>query len=148
MDNLCSFNSITSIVYGECRGESGITRLEQCDENIQSHLSSCHLSRSNFKEYELIHTRAGLFHLPDEEIRSMTVCPNHRYNLLRYWRPRLTCQHPSHSGPIRRCKGRDVFNLELSKDISQVFGVIVPVVEKMQTSEVKSRNRKFRFLVM
>ena len=127
MDNLCSFNGISLIVCGECRGESVITRLEQCNENIQSHLSSCHLTRSHFKEYELILARAGLFYIPDEEIRSMMICPNHRYNLGRYWRPRLTCQHPSHSGPKRRCKGRDVFNLELSKDISQDFGVLVPV---------------------
>ena len=127
MDNLFSFNGISLIACGKCRGESGITPLEQCDENIESHLPSCHLTRSSFKEYELILTRAGLFDLPDEEIRSMTVCPTHRYNLGRYCRPRLTCQHPSHSGPLRRCKGIDVFNLKISKDISQVFGVLVPV---------------------
>ena len=127
MDNLCSFNGISLTVCGECRAESDITPIEQCDENIQSRLSSCHLTRSRFKDYELILTRAGLFDHLDEEIRSMTLCPNHRYNLGRYWRPRLTCQHPSHSGPLRRCKGRDVFNLKLSKDISQVFGVLAPV---------------------
>ena len=121
-DDLCLFNGITSIVCGECR-----TRLEQCDGNIQSHLSSCHLTRSNFKEYELILTREGLSYLPDEEIRSTMVCPNHRYNLGRYWRPLLTCQHPSHSGPIRRCKGRDVFNLELSGYFSSFWSDFVPV---------------------
>ena len=36
MDNLCSFNGISLIVCGECRGESDITPLEQCDENIQT----------------------------------------------------------------------------------------------------------------
>ena len=127
MDNLCSFNGIGSIVCGECRGESGITHLEQCDGNVQNHLKSCHLTRSNFKEYELILTRAGYFHPMDEDIRCMTVCPNHRYNLGRYWRPRLTCQHPSHSGPSRRCRGRDVFNLELSQHVFRIFGVLVQV---------------------
>ena len=55
------------------------------------------------------------------------ICPNHRYNLGRYWRPRLTSQHPSHSGPKRRCKGRDVLNLEPAKNVSQDFEVRLPV---------------------
>ena len=83
MDNLCSFNGISLIVRGECRGESGITPLEQCDENIQSRppfklpFIKTKLQQVRAHSY----TRAGLFDLPDEEIRSMTVCPNHRYNL-------------------------------------------------------------------
>ena len=84
LDYLCSFNAVGSIVCGGWRGESGITciRLEDCDENIQNHLSSCHLSRSGFSERELILRRAGFFHdVSSEEIPSMTVCPNHRYKL-------------------------------------------------------------------
>ena len=99
MDNLCSFNGISLIVCGECRGESGIKIKLQ---RVLAHS----------------HTRAGLFDLPDE-IRSMTVY--HRYNLGRYWRLRLTCQHPSHSRPLRQCTGRDVFNLDLSKDKFSCF---------------------------
>jgi hypothetical protein len=117
MDNLCSFNAIGSTVCGGCRGESGIRRLEDCDENIQNHLSSCRLSRSGFSMREI----------SSEEIRSMTVCPNHRYNLGRYWRPRLTCQHPSHTAPARRCKGKDVINLEVSRDVFQIYGVLAQV---------------------
>ena len=129
MDNLYSFNGISLTVCGECRGESGITPREQCDENIQTKppfklpFIKIKLQRVRAHSY----TRAGLFDLPGEEIRSMTVY--HRYNLGRYWRLRLAWQHPSHSRPLRRCTGRDVFNLELSKDrISfHVFGVLVPV---------------------
>ena len=117
MDNLCSFNGISLIVCGKCTGESGITPLEQCDENI--HLSSCHFIKIKLQRVRAhSYTRAGLFDLPDE-LRSMTVY--HRYNLGRYWRLRLTCQHPSHSRPLHQCTGRDVFNLDLSKDTFSCF---------------------------
>lgn len=128
MDNLCSFNAIGSTVCGGCRGESGIRHLEDCDENIQNHRSSCRLSRSGFSERKLILRRAGFLHeISSEEIRSMTVCPNHWYNLGQYWRPRLTCQHPSHTAPAHRCKGKYVINLEVSQDVFQIYGVLAQV---------------------
>ena len=82
----------------------------QCDENIQTKppfkLPFIKIKFQRVRAHS--YTRVGLFDLPDEEIRSMTAY--HRYHLGRYWRLRLTCQHPSHSKPLRRCTGRDVFN--------------------------------------
>ena len=110
------------------RGTQSIVWLRECKENIQTHLSSCHLSRSGLEEFILISARAGYFYLTDGDIGRMRVCPSHRYNLGRYWRPRVTCQYPSHSGPVRRkCSGRDVFSLGMSKDVFQAFGVLVQV---------------------
>ena len=98
MAQRCSLFGIQAIPCGESRGERSIVDLVECNDDITAQLATCHLSRSGLKESELILARAGLFHLTEEQIRNIKVCPSHRYNLGRFWRPRITCQHPSHSG--------------------------------------------------
>ena len=58
----CYFLSGTGTVScGKSRGTCNIIKMKECQEDIRGHLASCHLSRSNTKEYELILARAGLF---------------------------------------------------------------------------------------
>ena len=83
----CSLFGNGKIACGEPRGKVEVISLIECMDDITQHLKSCHLSRVKVMEYELILARAGIFHLPKDEIRKMTVCPKHRHNLGKYWRP-------------------------------------------------------------
>lgn len=127
MDGKCSLSGLGGICCGENRGMTNIVNLNECQQNIQVHLSSCHISKSNLKEYELLLLRAGLFNVTEEQSKNITVCPNHRNNLGRFWRPLRSCQYPEHSGPIRQCKGRDVFNVQLSQTVFKIYGKLVQI---------------------
>ena len=90
MDDLCSFSEVSaSIACGECREVSEIVILSSCTVDIKAHLASCHLSKSGLKEYEVILAIAGFFQF-DEMVQQKYICPNHRYKLGRYWRPRVS----------------------------------------------------------
>ena len=115
MDNInCSLFGLGAISCGGDRGASNAVNLNECQHDIKVHLSRCHLSRSNLKEYQLILFRAGLFHVTEEQIENMNICPNHRNKLGRFWGPLRSCQYPQHCGPVRQlCNGGDVFNVQL-----------------------------------
>lgn len=104
-------------------------RLLDCKDDISYHLQSCHLSKlvGKIQEYELILARAGMFYIPTKKQEEMWVCPKHRYNLGRNWRPLKSCQYPLHSGTKKAHKSKDIVNLEMSKNIQLQFGVTVPV---------------------
>ena len=104
-------------------------KLVNCKDDISHHLQSCHLSKlvGKIQENELILARAGMFYVPTTKQEDMWVCPKHRYNLGRNWRPLKTCQFPTHSGSKKKHKNKDVVNLEMSKSIQIQFGVTVPV---------------------
>ena len=72
MEKNCSFFGVGGILCGESRNSLKISSLFDCNENIQSHLSSCHLSKSNLKENELIAIRAGMFHLDQDNFKKMS----------------------------------------------------------------------------
>ena len=127
MEKSCSFVGVGGIACGESRGLVKISSLFDCNENLQSHLSSCHLSKSNLRENELIATRTGMFHLDQDNFRNMSICPSHCHNLGRFWRPLRLCQYPIHSGPARNCTGRDVFNMLLSKSVLTLYGKLIQV---------------------
>jgi hypothetical protein len=127
MEKRCSLSHLGNILCGQSRGVSAIVSLLDCKEDIQHHLASCHLSKSNLNEYELILARAGLFRLHNEQIKSMVVCARHRHTLGRYWRPLRTCQYPGHTGKKRSFKGRNVFNVPLSEEVHNLFGSLVQV---------------------
>ena len=127
MEKSCSFVGVGGISCGESRGLVKISSLFDCDENMNSHLSSCHLSKSNLRENELIAIRAGMFHLDHDHFKKMSICPSHRHKLGRFWRPLRSCQYPIHSGPVRNCAGRDVFNVSLSKSVFTLYGKLIQV---------------------
>ena len=102
MEKNCSFIAVGGISC-ESRSVVKISNLFDYNENMQSHLSSCHLWKSNLKENELIAIRAGMFHLGQDNFKKISICPSHRHNLGRFWRPLRSCQYPIHSGPARSC---------------------------------------------
>ena len=105
------------------------SKLLECKDDINFHLQSCHLSKlvGKIQEFELILARAGMFYIPTEKQDEMWICPKHRCNLGRNWRPLKTCQYPCHSGSKKTCKNKNVVNLEMSTNIQLQFGVTVPV---------------------
>jgi hypothetical protein len=104
-------------------------KLLECNDDISFHLQSCHLSTlvGKIEEHELILARAGMFYTPTKEQHEMWICPKHRYNLGRNWRPLKSCQYPLHSGPKKAYKNKDVVNLEMSKKIQLQFGTTVSI---------------------
>ena len=115
------FLSQTSKFRGSCgnsRGLSELFRLGDCNDSITSHLNSCHLSRENMTEYELILARAGVFELPLAKVNEMMICPKHRHSLGKYWK---------HRGGRKTTKSRNVVSVNMAKEIIKLHGVIVPI---------------------
>ena len=123
----CSLFGNGKIACGEPRGTVEVISLIECVDDITHHLKSCHLSRVKVMEYELILARAGLFHLPNDEIRKVTVCPKHRHNLGKYWRPLITCQYPQHKGRKTTLHCKNPVNCSMAQEIQEVFSAPVPV---------------------
>ena len=123
----CSFIGVGGICCGENRRVKEIVTLGDCQEDIRNHLSSCHLSKAKIKECEVITARAGIFHPTEEQLRNMTICPSHRNGLGRFWRPLRSCQYPLHSGPVRKCPGKDAFNMALSEAAFTLYGKLVQI---------------------
>ena len=71
----CSLFETGKIACGEPRGKVEVISLIECVDDITYVLKSYHLSRVKVMDYELILSRAGIFHLPNDEIRKMTVLP-------------------------------------------------------------------------
>ena len=130
MDAKCSFSDLRKSKCGDFRGAPFVVRrLLECKNDITGHLQSCHLSKlvGSVEEHDLILMRAGKFDLPTHQQESMWICPKHRYNLGRNWRPLKTCQYPLHSGARKKLKNKDVVNLQMSKNIQTIFGVTIPI---------------------
>ena len=148
MEAKCSFSELQRSSCGGFRGcEFVVRRLLECKDDITSHLQSCHLSKlvGNVEEHEIILMRAGKFDLSTHQQECMWICPKHRYNLGRNWRPLRTCQHPLHSGARKKQKNRDVVNVQMSKNIQTVFGLTVPIGsgKRMTLNIVNSRLKMF-----
>ena len=114
---------------GDSRSISGLFSLTKCEDNIQSHLASLHLSRQHLSERDIILARAGMFDLDDSIVTDMKVCAKHRHNLGKFWRPSTACLYPTHQGRPgqKSSKSRYSVNLDMSKTIQRMFGILVPV---------------------
>jgi hypothetical protein len=133
MEKSCSFVGVGGISCGASRGLREISCLFDCKEDMSGQLSNCHLSKSNLRESELIAIRAGMFNRTEDQFKMMSICPSHRHNLGRFWRPLRPCQYPLHSGPARKCTGRDVFNVSLSKAVFTLYGKLIQVGSRKYT---------------
>ena len=83
-DRMAAFCSFSTITGGKCGNNPGCVDfacLNSCNADISLHLVNHHLSRENVCEMALILARAGLLELSDDQIKNMTVCPDHRYTL-------------------------------------------------------------------
>ena len=95
---------------------------------LESHLSSIHLSRENVTEGQIILAKAGFFDLEESVVTEMWVCAKHRYTNRKFWRSRTECQYPAHPGSDHKgAKSRYSVNLEMSKAISRMYGVLIQV---------------------
>ena len=102
--------------------------LLQCTDSVESHLSLIHLSKESVTEGELILARAGLFDIDDSVMAKMLVCAKHRHTYGKFWRQRSACQYPTHPGSDSKgAKSQYSVNLEMSKAISKMYGVLVQV---------------------
>ena len=115
-----------SKLYGECgdsRGISGLFWLTECDDDIQSHLASLHLSRELLTEQGLILARLRTFDLNDSAIKGMRICARHRHNLGKFWRPSTACLYPKHEGRPgwKSSKSRYAVSLDMSKKIQRIL---------------------------
>ena len=117
----CSFFGVGKIECGESRGKEQVVLLKECNSDISNHLRSCHLSRAKVTDYGLILARAGIFDPPEERISQMTICPKHRHNLGKYWRPLRTCQYPGHEGRKIALHCKNPINLQMAKEIQKMF---------------------------
>lgn len=127
MDKSCSLFGLGGISCGEFRGASSLVGLGDCVEDTSVHLHTCHLSKSGLSEFQLILARVGLFDTSLEMAKTMSICPNHRAKLGRYWRPLRSCQYPAHRGSIRSYKNRNVVNIQLSKEMNRLYGTLVQI---------------------
>ena len=123
----CSFFGNGKITCGESRGKVDVISLIECVDDVTYHLKSCHLSRVKVTEYELILARAGNFHLSLDEITKLAVCPKHRYNLGKYWRPLRTCQYPQHEGRKTTFHCKNPVNRTMAQEIKDMFNTLVQV---------------------
>ena len=58
----------------------------------------------------------------------MKICPKHRHQIGKFWRPLRTCQYPGHEGKVSRSvKGSHVIHFKMAKDIQMLFSRTVPV---------------------
>ena len=119
---LCSLNGIAKSDCGASRGYEKSFPLNDCNEDVNAHPVSCHLSKERLTEKDLILARAGLFSLSEMQIETMSVCPKHRHSLGRFWRPPRSCQCPGHTGKSTSVAGRHVIGLNLAREIYTLFG--------------------------
>ena len=130
---------------GECgsdRGTSVCVSLCNCNDDVSGHLAGNHLSRECLAEHHLILARAGLFHLNDDQLQCMKICPKHRHNLGRFWRPVRSCQYPIHRGCPRNIKGNPVINLQTAKEIQTLYHKTVHIVSRKLHVQQKIRHNK------
>ena len=105
-------------------------------------VASCHLSRSGLTEANVILARAGHFDLTEEQVDKMMICPQHRHNLGRYWRPPRSCQYQTHNGPWKKqCNDRHAIGVATAKEIQSVCKVTVGIGSRKDIPFVKYIDR-------
>ena len=127
MASVCSFSGHTEGPCGPCRGKEELVYILECLDDISGHLKKCHLSREPLREFELILFRCGMFNVSRDQLEHMRICPNHRYNLGKFWRPSRLCQYPLHTGQSSAVKGSHVMTVQLSRDAHKLFGRSPPI---------------------
>ena len=124
----CFLKELDSNSCGTSRDIRGLVLLCDCNDDIQRHLASFRLSKSNLNECDLILARVGMFDVSQQEKEHFLVCPYHRHKFGKFWRPsKVTCQYPLHKGKSKTLKGTDVVTLQMAKDVYTLYGSTIPV---------------------
>ena len=127
MVDACSLSKEGLLDCGSSRGRTETVFLYECRDDVTTHQKNCFLSLANLKEYEVILQRAGLDRLSHEEVKTLRVCASHRYGMGKYWRPSKLCQYPGYKGPPTSVKSSDEINTAMTKEVSQLFDISVPI---------------------
>lgn len=113
---------------GDFRRTNVLNSLKECMDDIFTYLRRYHLSRENISEYQLILTLAGHFRLNEAKVSDMFMCPRHLGNLRMCWKcTKSVCQYLEHKEKQKAVKGDRVFNVQPSRDVNDVFGIIILV---------------------
>lgn len=114
---VCVLKEMESKCLFESRGDSCCS--ESCTALIKL---------STIPEYEIIINRCSLpLDLSTNQIEQLWICKKHSDDLTKYWRPRITCQYPLHSGPKSKLSTRNGITDEVSRQIDTIYGKRVPV---------------------
>ena len=109
---------------GEFRGITEFVSLDQCNNDLSQHLPRCHLSQERITEGGLILARS------EAQRGEMLVCPKHRSYLGQYWGNQTksrSCKYPEHKGERKAARTDQAFTLKVSREVMEMFGVLVPV---------------------
>jgi hypothetical protein len=127
MDLACFLSDYFDYQCGNVWGKSDCVNILECSDDVSTHLSRCHLSREKLCKYELILLCCRMFDISHDQLQHMRICPNHRYNLGKFWRRSHVCQYPLHTGSNSAVMGNHVITLQLTKDAHLLFGKTVPI---------------------
>ena len=78
----------------------------------------------------LILARSGLSYTTEAERGEMFVCPKHRAYLGQYWGNQTKSRsrkYPEHKGKRKTARTDRKFTLKVSREVMEMFGVLVPV---------------------
>ena len=115
---------------GECKGESNLVPLNECNSDIRAHLRQCRLTKENITESELILLRAGYFSKTAQQVENMFVYPRHRANLGKDWgnqTGRTACQYPVHKAQQKGVKSDRAVTVRIAREVKEVFDITIPV---------------------
>ena len=115
---------------GEFRGITEFVSFDQFNNDLSKQLSRCHLSQERITEGGLILARSGLFYTTEAQRGEMFVCPKHCAYLGQYWGNQTksrSCKYPEHKGSCKAAKTDGVVTLRVSREVMEMFGVLVPV---------------------
>ena len=123
----CVLSRSSETSCGDSRGVSSLFNLPQCLDSIESHLSLIHFSKESVTERKLILAKVSLFDVEDPVMASLRKAYiMHTYG--KFWRQRSACQYATHPGSDSEgAKSRYSVNLEMSKAISKICGVLIQV---------------------
>lgn len=124
---------------GSFRNITEIVPLIECNENVEAHLRRNHLSERGLSESKLILIRAGNFDdVGDNELKEIFVCPKHRASLGKYFQSKTVCQYPGHTAKSKtKAKTTRVFNVQVSKEVLAISGLLIPVGSRKYISRRK-----------
>ena len=115
MDLACFLSNYFDDRCGNFRGKSECVNILKCLDDVSTH------------KYDLILLRCGMFNISNDRLQHMRICPIHRYNLGKLWRPSHVCQYPLHTGSNSAVTGNHVITLQLTRDVHLLLGKTVPI---------------------
>ena len=124
-DFKCSIGCFSKLPCGKSAiksTDSNNVQISTCRKPVDAYLRRIGVKddAGDLFEGRLILCRVGIFEGHDY----FSVCPYHRDNLGIYWRPKASCQYPSHQGKAKPYRN---VSREFSRKILSLTGVFLPL---------------------